>query len=194
VEQSSVSFTSDPQTQIDGKQNALTFDSFPTENSQNPVTSGGIYNAINREFIEAYTQSEIKLTANTWTNVGSNANLTVFNSNGNKLTMNTSSRRIIVGNGVSKVKIYAKARFYCNVTNTRFQVALYKNGVAANAHVDYGSADCKMQYVQFPVDFTCIVDVNENDELSFSVISSNSNSSNKDGLQNNSTFIVEVIK
>lgn len=176
------------------KQDALTFDTTPTQNSTNPVTSGGVYNATNREFIEAYTQNEIKLTANTWTNVGGIAGLTVFNSSGSKLTMNAETRRIIIGSGVSKVKIYAKARFYCNATNTRFQVALYKNGVAAGEKVDYGSADCKMQYVQFTVDFTCIVDVNENDELSFSVISSNSNSNNKDGLQNNSTFIVEVIK
>jgi len=29
------------------KQNALTFDTTPTENSTNPVTSGGLYNAIN---------------------------------------------------------------------------------------------------------------------------------------------------
>ena len=34
-----------------------TFDTTPTQNSQNPVTSGGIYNAIKREFIEAYTQA-----------------------------------------------------------------------------------------------------------------------------------------
>ncbi|MCR4661683.1 MAG: hypothetical protein K5765_06790 [Clostridia bacterium] len=31
---------------VNAKQNALTFDSTPTENSTNPVTSGGIYNAI----------------------------------------------------------------------------------------------------------------------------------------------------
>lgn len=32
---------------IDKKQDQLTFDSTPTEGSTNPVTSGGIYNAIN---------------------------------------------------------------------------------------------------------------------------------------------------
>ena len=49
----SVSFTSDPQTQINniidalsGKQNTLTFDSNPTQNSINPVTSGGVYTAL----------------------------------------------------------------------------------------------------------------------------------------------------
>lgn len=31
----------------DNKQNALTFDTTPTENSTNPVTSGGLFNAIN---------------------------------------------------------------------------------------------------------------------------------------------------
>jgi len=31
---------------LDGKQNSLTFDSTPTENSTNPVTSGGVYNAL----------------------------------------------------------------------------------------------------------------------------------------------------
>lgn len=31
---------------IDGKQNALTFDTRPTENSTNPVTSGGVYSEI----------------------------------------------------------------------------------------------------------------------------------------------------
>ena len=45
VEQTSLSFDSDPQTQLNGKQATLTFDDFPTFNSQNPVTSGGIYNA-----------------------------------------------------------------------------------------------------------------------------------------------------
>ena len=34
------------QNQINGKQDKLTFDSAPTQNSTNPVTSGGIYNAL----------------------------------------------------------------------------------------------------------------------------------------------------
>lgn len=34
------------QTQINGKQNTLTFDSVPTANSSNPVTSGGVYTAL----------------------------------------------------------------------------------------------------------------------------------------------------
>lgn len=32
--------------EVNGKQDALTFDTTPTENSTNPVTSGGIYNVI----------------------------------------------------------------------------------------------------------------------------------------------------
>ena len=34
------------QNQINGKQDKLTFDSAPTQNSTNPVTSGGVYNAL----------------------------------------------------------------------------------------------------------------------------------------------------
>ena len=36
----------DLQTQIDGKQNTLTFDTTPTNSSTNPVTSGGVYTAL----------------------------------------------------------------------------------------------------------------------------------------------------
>lgn len=48
--------------QLTGKQNKLTFDSEPTKNSNNPVTSSGIYEAlhsINAEFVEnvSYTAS-----------------------------------------------------------------------------------------------------------------------------------------
>lgn len=35
------------QTEIEGKQDTLTFDTAPTKNSTNPVTSGGVYTAIN---------------------------------------------------------------------------------------------------------------------------------------------------
>ncbi len=35
------------QTAMAGKQNTLTFDNVPTENSSNPVKSGGVYSAIN---------------------------------------------------------------------------------------------------------------------------------------------------
>ena len=35
------------QSTVAGKQDKLTFDSTPTSGSNNPVTSGGIYNAIN---------------------------------------------------------------------------------------------------------------------------------------------------
>lgn len=50
-------------TQVDsalsGKQNALTFDSTPTQGSTNPVTSGGVYSAIsNIPAIDAYTKTE----------------------------------------------------------------------------------------------------------------------------------------
>lgn len=38
--------TSAIQTQINGKQGTLTFDSTPTAGSTNPVTSGGVYSAI----------------------------------------------------------------------------------------------------------------------------------------------------
>lgn len=38
--------TTAKQTQWDNKQNALTFDTAPTTNSTNPVTSGGVYNAL----------------------------------------------------------------------------------------------------------------------------------------------------
>lgn len=177
---------------VSGEHNYLRFDTTPTENSIHPVTSGGVYNAIEPNFVELYTNAEIKLTANTWTTVGSSAGLTLKNSSGNKLTFENYAVKI--ASGVSKVRVYAKGRFYCNSTNTRFQVVLKKNGGSAGGNVDYSSSDCKMQYVQFQVDFECIVNVAENDTLTLSVLSSNSNSSNKDGLQTNSVLIVEVIE
>ena len=41
-----LSFTSEDKTRWDNKQDALTFDSIPTENSDNPVKSGGVYDMI----------------------------------------------------------------------------------------------------------------------------------------------------
>lgn len=41
-----VTFTSDEKTVWNNKQDALTFDSIPTEDSTNPITSGGVYSVI----------------------------------------------------------------------------------------------------------------------------------------------------
>ena len=45
--------TANIQTQLNNKQNKLTFDSAPTENSTNPVTSGGIYTEVNSAKVAA---------------------------------------------------------------------------------------------------------------------------------------------
>lgn len=55
-------------TAVNAKQNKLTFDATPTENSTNPVTSGGVYTAINelpfiKAVIEVTTKPEAVVTA-----------------------------------------------------------------------------------------------------------------------------------
>ena len=47
--------------QVDAKQNVLTFDSAPTQNSTNPVTSGGVYTALSGK---ANDNAVVKLTGN----------------------------------------------------------------------------------------------------------------------------------
>ena len=44
----SIDSFADVESALSGKQNTLTFDSSPTENSNNPVTSGGVYEALQR--------------------------------------------------------------------------------------------------------------------------------------------------
>ena len=51
------STTSNVQTQLDGKQNNLTFDSTPTLNSMNPVRSNGIYSALQDRIAKPGTAS-----------------------------------------------------------------------------------------------------------------------------------------
>lgn len=46
------------QTQLAAKQDVLTFDDAPEEDSENPVTSGGIYNAIGSAMSNVYTKAE----------------------------------------------------------------------------------------------------------------------------------------
>ena len=46
------------QTQLAAKQDVLTFDDAPEEDSDNPVTSGGIYNAIGSAMSNVYTKAE----------------------------------------------------------------------------------------------------------------------------------------
>lgn len=46
------------QTDLNRKQDVLTFDDAPTEDSDNPVTSGGIYNAIGSAMSNVYTKAE----------------------------------------------------------------------------------------------------------------------------------------
>lgn len=50
---------SDVQTALEGKQNTLTFDSTPTANSTNPVTSGGVKAALDGKAEQAHTHSAI---------------------------------------------------------------------------------------------------------------------------------------
>ena len=64
-----------------GKQDALTFDSSPTQNSTNPVTSGGIYSAMNTRYSETTLFS-------TLTDVHTDTTITLSNGHGNyKLLM-----------------------------------------------------------------------------------------------------------
>lgn len=46
------------QAQLAAKQDVLTFDDAPEEDSENPVTSGGIYNAIGSAMSNVYTKAE----------------------------------------------------------------------------------------------------------------------------------------
>lgn len=46
------------QTDLNAKQDVLTFDDAPEEDSENPVTSGGIYNAIGSAMSNVYTKAE----------------------------------------------------------------------------------------------------------------------------------------
>lgn len=46
------------QAQLAAKQDVLTFDDSPEEDSENPVTSGGIYNAIGSAMSNVYTKAE----------------------------------------------------------------------------------------------------------------------------------------
>ena len=61
--------TAAQKTAWDAKQNALTFDSTPTANSSNPVTSGGVYTALNRKHAGQYVFAPGDLLA-TWTDTG----------------------------------------------------------------------------------------------------------------------------
>ena len=153
------------------------------------VTNGQDYEP---NFVELTTTAERQLTAGQDVNVGGLAGLTLIHSFGNKLTINNYT--VVVGNGVSYVKIYARARFYCNTTSTRFDVSALINGQELTYYETNNSSDCKNQYVRYPLEFEAIVPVQENDVINFSVKSSNSNPNNKDVLQTNSLFLVEVVK
>ena len=69
-----------------GLQNELVFDDTPTENSSNPVKSGGVYNAINSIREVSASQAE-----DDWTEVFgefSNYSSLIVNANGNTLDSN----------------------------------------------------------------------------------------------------------
>lgn len=47
---------------LSGKQNTLTFDTRPTANSTNPVTSGGVYSYLSSYYRQVYRNVELTLT------------------------------------------------------------------------------------------------------------------------------------
>ena len=137
------------------------------------------------------TDAECSLAPNTDKQI---APLYIEQSNGSLLTFDSTNNSVIIGAGVSKVKIMALIQYYQNSAATRFSNAIKLNGSDFNNASSYISASSNYQYSRQQCINITIANVTENDVITFVTKSVNSNSSNPDKIQNNQTrFLVEVI-
>lgn len=112
-----------------GKQNALTFDTAPTENSSNPVTSDGIYDAIEeiREVAEGKTATYVIDYAD---NPMFNSQSQIISSTTNLVDVNDVSIPITdlkVGDNVYVTELDVPDRWVSNIKNSGW-VQLFQNG------------------------------------------------------------------
>lgn len=124
------------QAEVNGKQNTLTFDSTPTENSTHPVTSGGVFNTLS-DFIKVqkFTSATYTVDANTSKDVVINIS---------QISGYTPIVAIYKGNSVSNAIVVAMASAEVNANTT--QVGFWLYNVAG---VSYSfTAECFVIYVK----------------------------------------------
>lgn len=109
------------QTALNGKQATLTFDNSPSQNSNNPVKSSGIYSAIQnvREIASGlcatYTTSLYKNTSNKWCLVFTDSNNTI---QGDLVQNLNSMAHVEVTNGIQSVGVSTSNRYLVCILNT----------------------------------------------------------------------------
>lgn len=153
-----------------------------------------VYAGNKRGLIAVYTTSEIKLTANTLTKVTSSVGgATLLHNVGNKFTFD--GQNIVIGSGIAFIRVYFKARFYDNASQTRFTTTIKVNGseITGAYPTDFTDEIKNSQYTYKLMTGSCLVPVQQGDLITWWVRSTQSNASNKDALQTNSVIEVEVV-